>query len=123
MRFALATAVFALALVAGCSKLDPKECDKIRGEAFDMVNKAQNCNGDVDCRQSEWPGCPKPISAKTDDAITPMFASFKKGQCEEPKQDCKEPPDSYCKQGLCVHREKSKPEGASSTPTDKIIVK
>ena len=112
-----------LALVAGCeSKMDPKECDKVRGDAFELVNKAQHCNTDVDCRQSEWPGCAKPISNATFDKIKPLSESYKTGKCEEPKVDCKAPPDSYCKQGLCVHREIGTPEGAGNTPTDQIQI-
>lgn len=122
-------ALFALAAVGaivapGCeSKMDVKECDKIRGEAFEMLNKAQHCNTDADCRQSDWPGCQKPVSNGTYDKLKPMADTFKKGQCEEPKLTCKPAPESYCKQGLCVHRELGTPEGAGNTPTDQIIIK
>ena len=117
---ALALAGAAVAL-AGCeSKLDTKECDKLRGEAFDLVNKGQQCNTDADCRQSEWPGCERAVSNATYDKIKPMADSFKKGKCEEPKMECRKPPEAYCKQGLCVHREKGVPEGAGNTPTDQI---
>ena len=69
----LAESLLLLALLAGCdSKMEPKECDKLRGDAFEMVNKAQHCNTDVDCRQSEWPGCAKPISNATSDKIKPL---------------------------------------------------
>lgn len=112
-----------LALLAGCeSKMDPKECDKLRGDAFDLVNKAQHCNTDADCRQSEWPGCAKPVSNATFDKIKPLAESFKNGKCEERDLGCKPPPESYCKQGLCVHREIGTPEGAGSTPTDQIQI-
>ena len=54
-------AALALVLLAGCSnKMDPKECDKLRGDAFDLLNKAQFCNTDVDCKPSDWPGCCRP---------------------------------------------------------------
>jgi hypothetical protein len=118
--------VWALLFVFGCSsKMDEKECDKIRGEAFDLINKAQKCNTDADCRQSEWPGCAKPVSNETFGKIGPMSEQFKKGQCEEPKStaECKPPPEAYCKQGLCVHREKGTAEGAGNTPADQIQIK
>ena len=109
-RFGLASGLLAALLVAlsGCGNtLDAKECDKVRGEAFELLNKAQHCSTDADCRQSDWPGCQKPLSNKSYDAIKPMADKFKAGKCEEPKLDCKDPPNVYCKQGLCVHREKS----------------
>ncbi len=125
MRSAPLSALMLLcfASLLGCgNKLDPKECDKIRGDAFDMVNAAQHCSTDADCKQSEWPGCARAVSNKTADAIKPMQENFKKGQCEEPKMDCKAPPESYCKQGLCVHREKGTTEGAGA-PAGDIIIK
>lgn len=112
-----------LALLAGCeSKMEPKECDKIRGDAFEMLNKAQHCNADPDCHQSEWPGCAKPVSQSTLDQLKPMAESYKKGKCDEPKIECKAPPESYCKQGLCVHRELGAPPGAGNTPADQIQI-
>ena len=84
----LALSLLSLGSLFGCSsKMEPKECDKIRGEAFDLVNKAQHCNTDVDCKQSEWPGCAHAVSTKTIETIAPMAESFKKGQCEETKLD------------------------------------
>jgi hypothetical protein len=118
-----ALAFLALFSSLGCSsKMDSKECDKIRGEAFDLLNKAQHCNGDADCKQSDWPGCAKPVAGSTLDTIKPMAEKYKKGQCDEPKMECRTPPESYCKQGLCVHREKGTPEGAGA-PAGDIIVK
>jgi outer membrane murein-binding lipoprotein Lpp len=120
MRLAIA---LLLVLAAGCSnKMEQKECDKLRGDAFELLNKGQQCNTDADCKQSDWPGCAKPESNATADKIGPMAASYKKGQCDEPKIDCREPPPVYCKQGLCVHREKGTPEGAGNTPSDQIII-
>jgi hypothetical protein len=119
-------AAFALALplTGGCSnEMDPKECDKIRGEAFDLLNKAQHCDTDKDCVQSDWPGCAKPLSNATADKIGPMKAAYQKGKCAEPASECKEPPPVYCKQGLCVHREKGTAEGSGNTPSDQIIIK
>lgn len=104
--------------------MEPKECDRIRGEAFDLVNKAQHCDTDVDCQQSEWPGCPKPLSKTTAAQIKPMKEGFQKGKCKEQESaPCKEPPPAYCKQGLCVHREKGMTEGTGNTPADQIIIK
>ncbi|HEY4116362.1 MAG TPA: hypothetical protein VGM56_00850 [Byssovorax sp.] len=124
------TTIAAAPFAVGCSSsMEPKECDKIRGEAFELLNKAQHCDSDADCRQSEWPGCAKPLSNKTFDTLKPMKDSFTKGKCEEPKIECKEPPTVYCKQGLCVHREKGIPEGQApagapgDTPVDQIQVK
>jgi hypothetical protein len=119
----LALGAVALLAVGGCSKeMDPKECMKLREDAFDLVNKAQHCNSDADCRQSDWPGCAKPMSQESYEKVKPMKDSFTKGKCQEAKPDCREPPEVYCKQGLCVHREKGTPEGAGNTPVDKIIV-
>lgn len=119
-----ALTLLALALAPGCeSKMEAKECDKLRGEAFELLNKGQRCNGDADCRQSEWPGCQKPVSNGTYDTIKPMMDAYKKGKCEEPAIPCKPPPESYCKQGLCVHREVGSPEHMGGTPTDAIQIK
>jgi len=124
MKRFLGLSLLALCLSSlGCSsKMEPKECDKIRGEAFDLVNKAQHCNVDADCSQSAWPGCARAVNAKTIETIKPMADSFTKGQCEETKLECKPPPEAYCKQGLCVHREKGVPEGAGA-PAGDIIIK
>jgi hypothetical protein len=120
---ALLLAAFGLALAPGCeSKMEAKDCDKLRFDAFEMLNKAQHCNTDADCRQSDWPGCAKPESNATFDKIKPLSDAYKKGKCEEPKIDCKEPPPSYCKQGLCAHKEKGAPEGAGATPLQEIII-
>ena len=127
VRAALALAFslsLALPLSSGCSSsMEPKQCDQIRGDAFDLLNKAQHCNDDKDCRQSEWPGCAKPLSNETFEKIKPMRGEFQKGKCAEPPPDCKEPPVSYCKQGLCVHREKGTPENMGNAPADQIIIK
>ncbi|EYF07002.1 hypothetical protein [Chondromyces apiculatus] len=120
---ALALALAALALLAGCeNKMEPKECDKLRGEAFEILNKAHHCNADADCRQSEWPGCAKPLSNADHDKIKPLADKFQGGKCEEPKVDCKAPPEVYCKQGLCVHREKGTPEDEGRVPSDQIKI-
>jgi hypothetical protein len=120
---ALALGALALPLAGGCSNtMEPKECLQLRSDAFELLNKAQHCNNDAECRQSDWPGCAKPLSMATYDKIKPMKDGFTKGKCAETKPDCREPPEVYCKQGLCVHREKGTPEGAGNTPADQIIV-
>lgn len=110
-------------LAGGCSnELDPKQCTQLRVDAFELLNKAQHCNSDADCRASDWPGCSKPLSNETGDKIKTMKDAFDKGKCVEPKAECREPPPVYCKQGLCVHKEKGTPEGAGNTPTDQIKI-
>jgi hypothetical protein len=118
-----AVILVALGSLLGCSnKIEQKECDKFRGDAFDLVNGPQHCNIDTDCAQSKWPGCARAINAKTASSVGPIAEKYKKGECEEPKMTCKEPPEAYCKQGLCVHREKGAPEGAGE-PAGDIIIK
>ena len=113
-----------LPAVGGCSNdMDPKQCAKLREDSFELLNKAQHCNTDADCRQSDWPGCAKPVSMASYEKINAMHEPFTKGKCAEPKIDCRESPPVYCKQGLCVHKEKGTPEGAGNTPTDQIIIK
>lgn len=95
----------------GCSnKIEPKECDKLRSEGFELINGAQHCGVDADCWQSKWPGCARAVNSKTGASIAAISEKFTKGECEEPKMTCKDPPDAYCKQGLCVHREKGATE-------------
>ena len=119
----LAVLGLALPLSSGCSHgLEPEQCEKFRSDSFDVINKAQHCNDDKDCRQSEWPGCAKPLSNESFEKIKAMRGEFQKGKCEEPKPDCKEPPVVYCKQGLCVHREKGSPENMGA-PAGEIIIK
>lgn len=120
----VALGALVLAAAPGCEKkMDPAACDKLRGDAFQLLNKAHHCATDADCRQSEWPGCQKPISKKDFDTIKPMSDEFKNGKCEEPKVDCpKETPESYCKQGLCVHREKGRNENDPPPGGDTIKV-
>ena len=76
LRAALALAsvlALLLPLSSGCSNnMEPAQCNTIRSDAFDILNKAQHCNDDKDCRQSEWPGCAKPLSNETFDKIKPM---------------------------------------------------
>lgn len=95
----------------GCNgKLSEEECDKLRTDGFDVLNRAHPCNSDEDCVGSEWPGCMKPVSSKNAADLQPLSEKFKKGKCEEPKRKCPDPPEVYCKQGLCVFRHRP-PEG------------
>jgi hypothetical protein len=108
----------------GCSnKIEQKECDKLRADGFDLINAAQHCNVDAECVQSKWPGCARAVNAKTTGAVQPMVDKYKQGECTEPPLKCPtEIPEAYCKQGLCVHREKGMPEGAGA-PAGDIIIK
>lgn len=91
--------------ISGCGGLDEKECLKLRGEAFEIVNEAHPCGSDADCELSSWPGCERPISSKNKARIDPLAAKFTEGKCkDEEARECPEPPTVYCKQGLCVFR-------------------
>jgi hypothetical protein len=100
--------IHALVLVAlaSCSKMDPKDCMKLRDSAFELINSASVCTQDPDCKPSEWPACPKPVSVQSFDKIHAMMDSFKKGKCEEKPSECKPPPPVYCQEGLCAFRYK-----------------
>src|SRR5215468_9167383 len=91
---ALSACALAAPLWGGCSNsLDKNECLKIRAEAFELINKAQHCNNDADCRQSDWPSCPKPVSMETYGKVRPMKETFTKGKCEDTKDQCREAPE------------------------------
>jgi hypothetical protein len=123
---ALAVSGAALALVAsaGCSsKMEEKDCTKLKIESFDILNKAQHCNTDVDCKGSLWPDCAKPLSQTNADEIKKKQDAYFTGKCEEAKPDCsKDTTPIYCKQGLCVRKEKGTPESAGETPPGDIQV-
>lgn len=95
-----------LGALAGCG-LDAKACTVLRTQAFDILNEPHTCNDDIDCIGSEWPGCTKPLSKKNRGRMAPMRQQFDDGKCVEKEQECREPPEIYCKQGLCVFNEKS----------------
>ncbi len=84
----LAVAVLAMPLFA-CSKMDPKECTKLRDTAFELINTANVCTADAECKPSEWPGCSKPVNVQNFDKMHAMMESFKKGKCEEKLPQCK----------------------------------
>ncbi|MBW2459843.1 MAG: hypothetical protein JRI68_35455 [Deltaproteobacteria bacterium] len=89
---------------AGCG-LSETECNVLRSEAFDVINESHTCNDDTDCLASEWPGCGKPLNVKNEARVKPLKDKFHEGKCKEPTRDCREIPEVYCKQGLCVFRE------------------
>ncbi len=122
---ALAVVFGALALVgfSGCSsKMEEKECTALKIQSFDILNKAQHCNNDTDCKGSFWPDCQKPLSSTNAAEIKPKEDAYFAGKCEEVKPDCKDTTPIYCKQGLCVRKEKGAPESAGDTPPGDIIV-
>ena len=90
-------------------KLEKEQCNLVRKKAFDLLSVAQPCATDADCAPPTWPECNHPSNHKTIDALVPIKKEFDDGKCEEPKKDCKAP-DVYCKQGLCVIREKGMPD-------------
>jgi hypothetical protein len=100
----------ALSLVGGaCSKMDPAECTKLRDGAYVLINQANNCSTDADCRPTEWPGCQKPVSGENFAKIHGMMESFQKGKCEEKPTKCQEVPKTYCAEGICAFRYKGQP--------------
>ena len=102
---------FAAALVSlvACSKMDAKECGKLREDAFTIINTASVCTADTDCKPSEWPGCAKPVNTSGFDNIHAMMEKFKAGKCEEKPSDCKPPPVVFCQEGLCAFKYKPSP--------------
>jgi len=121
--FALIAAVCALAGFSGCSsKMEEKDCTKLKMDAFDVLNKAQHCNNDTDCRGSVWPDCQKPLSNVSATDIKAKEDAYFTGKCEEAKPTCSDTTPIYCKQGLCVRKEKGAPGSAGDTPPGDIIV-
>lgn len=119
MTLAITVPLAGIFLLGGCEKkLEEKDCNLIKAQAFDVLNKAQTCATDKDCLQSAWPGCEKPANQATLDEIKSFQTKFAEGKCEDKKSDCRKPPESYCKQGLCVHREVGLPE----VPDDAIKI-
>lgn len=123
LAFATLFAACALAGFAGCSsKMEEKDCTKLKMDAFDVLNKAQHCNNDTDCRGSAWPDCQKPLSSTSAADIKTKEDAYFLGKCEEAKPACTDTTPIYCKQGLCVRKEKGTPESAGDTPPGDIIV-
>lgn len=98
----LAALLFA---VGGCNKMEPTACEGLRGQAFEVVNAAHVCADDADCLPTTWPGCAKPVNSKNKGRVLELKETFDKGKCVEEKAVCRETPEIYCKQGLCVFRE------------------
>lgn len=99
-----------LVLLAGCSKLDPQECMKLKDQAFELINQANSCSTDADCRPTEWPGCKKPVSGENFSKIHGMMETFQKGKCQEKPNQCpKDSPPTYCAEGICAFRYKGQP--------------
>lgn len=108
---ALTGAMVALFGAVGCEKkMDPAECDKIRGEAFELLNKGQPCATDADCKEASYPQCRRPVNAKNFASLGEMEKKTKDGKCEAKVEECKDSPPVYCKQGLCANREPGKIE-------------
>lgn len=103
--FSIIAATLPLAILA-CSKMDPKDCAKLRESSFELINTANNCSTDADCRPTEWPGCGRPVSTQNFEAIHRSMESFRKGKCEEKPVTCKPPPPTYCAEGICAFRYK-----------------
>lgn len=121
---ALLLAACGLVASAGCSsKMDDKECTKLKIEAFDILNKAQHCNTDADCSPSTWPDCAKPLSEASATEIKKRSEPYFNGKCEESKPACTDTTPVYCKQGLCVRKEKGAPENPGGTAPGDIIIK
>jgi len=95
-----------LAAVSGCSRMSPEDCTKLRDQAFELINTANVCTADPECKPSEWPGCAKPVNVQSFEKMHGMMESFKKGKCEEKPPQCKPSPPVYCQEGLCGFRYK-----------------
>src|SRR6266850_1735130 len=94
----MAFAVFVCvpAVLPACSRLRPEECTKLRDQAFELINTANMCSADPECKPSEWPGCAKPVNGQSFDKMHAMMESFKKGKCEEKPSPCKPAPPVFC---------------------------
>ncbi|MBM4374866.1 MAG: hypothetical protein FJ095_07260 [Deltaproteobacteria bacterium] len=91
---------------SGCSnKLEDAQCEVLRGQAFEVINSAHVCADDADCVPTNWPGCAKPVSSKNKARVLEFKEKFDQGKCVEAKATCRDTPEIYCKQGLCVFRE------------------
>lgn len=109
---------------AGCSgQMEEKECTKLKIESFDILNKAQHCNTDADCSPSTWPDCAKPLSEANNAEIKKRSEVYFTGKCEETKPACTDTTPVYCKQGLCVRKEKGSAEMPGGTAPGDVIVK
>src|SRR5512135_3075250 len=69
---ALLACASVLAGACGKSKLDPKQCTTLRGQAFAIVNEASKCKTDQDCLVTSWPGCAHEADQDMLDRIKPL---------------------------------------------------
>lgn len=101
-----------------CNSLDETKCMDLRGQAYEtLTGKAHPCGDDADCIASTWPGCPQPVSTKSQAKIDEIKKQFDEGKCGEHEKvaalddvsKCREAPVVYCKQGLCVFKETAQP--------------
>jgi hypothetical protein len=112
-----------IALAPGCNQ-PVEKCRDLRSQAFDILTgQAHPCSSDADCFPSDWPGCDQPVSGKSRDKIAEIKQQFDEGGCishpeiaTEENRECREPPIVYCKQGLCVFREKAGQSAAAASP-------
>ncbi len=106
---------FVSVAVVACDDLSVQECDKLRAEAYEILNEAHTCNDDADCLPSDWPGCAKPLNTKNHERMAPFKEKFDAGSCTEPSDiTCPDVPLMYCKQGLCVAKHEA---GESGNPS------
>ncbi len=104
--FGLVAVAWAASLaLAACNKMTNEECETLRVQAFEVINSAHVCADDADCSPTSWPGCAKPANGKDKGRIAELKDKFDKGKCVEEKGNCRDTPEIYCKQGLCVFRE------------------
>ncbi len=96
-----------IAVSCGKKKLEPNECNQVRGKAFAVLNEAAACKTDNDCLTSSWPGCAREATQDMLDRVKPVKDEFDSGACAEPKQDCPQTPEVYCNQFVCEKRVKS----------------
>lgn len=90
----------------GCgNKLEEAQCGSLRGQAFEIINAAHICADDAECVPVDWPGCAKPVSSKNKTRVLELKEKYEQGKCVEAKATCRDTPEIYCKQGLCVFRE------------------
>jgi len=111
MRVSFPTSSFAVVVCvvfgsSACSKLSPEECTKLGDQAFELINTANMCSADPECKPTEWPGCAKPVNSQNFDKMHAMMETFKKGKCQEKPPECKPAPPVYCQEGICAFRYK-----------------
>ncbi len=115
----LAVLGLALPLSSGCSHgLEPEQCEKFRSDSFDIINKAQHCNDDKDCRQSEWPGCAKPLSNESFEKIKAMRGSSRRANAKSPSPTARSRRSSTASRGSACTARRARPRTWSSRGRD-----